>query len=249
MLLMNMNVSLSVGSQVDAYGAGGKGRGEEHLGPILDLRIVRAAARPIWPKMSKNQISLTGVRAKENQKARKEANSNPKFKFKFSGKDDFKGKDGKGKSKTFQTSDERGTSSSKPTSSVAKEPQDPRMTGPAQMMHTGRVISTYESWYLTVDATSSATKDGLNIAQPYAMASAVPRTRLSQVLEPAKYPSHVILDNGCTKSMGSWYAVERFVHAVRESGNPNISCWYEPGDTTFTFANGQIGKAKYKLAI
>ena len=43
--------------------------------------------------------------------------------------------------------------------------------------------------------------------------------------------------------------LERFVHAVRESGNPNISCWYEPGDTTFTFANGQIGKAKYKLAI
>ena len=49
--------------------------------------------------------------------------------------------------------------------------------------------------------------------------------------------------------MGSWYAVERFVHAVRESGNPNITCWYEPGDTTFTFANGQIGKAEYKLAI
>ena len=49
--------------------------------------------------------------------------------------------------------------------------------------------------------------------------------------------------------MGSWYAVERFVHAVRESGNPNITCWYEPGDTAFTFANGQIGKAEYKLAI
>ena len=98
--------------------------------------------------------------------------------------------------------------------------------------------SSYESLYLTVDATSSATKDGLDIVQPYAMASAVPRTRLSQV-EPAKYPTHVILDNGCTKSMRSWYAVARFVHAVRESGNPNITCWYEPGDMTFTFANGQ----------
>ena len=78
------------------------------------------------------------------------------------------------------------------------------MTGPGPMMHildgcgipgTVPLIGRHMrvSWYLTVDATSSATKDGLNIAQPYAMASAVPRTRLSQVLEPAKYPTHVIL--------------------------------------------------------
>ena len=76
-------------------------------------------------------------------------------------------------------------------------------------------------------------RDGFNIAQ--AVRNGLSCTKdISQVLEPAKYPTHVILDNGCTKSMGSWYAVERFVHAVRESGNPNITCWYETGDTTFT---------------
>ena len=58
-----------------------------------------------------------------------------KGKFKFSSKDVSKGKDGKGKSKTFQTSDDQGTSSSKPTSSTAKEPQLtlPQMTGPGPM--------------------------------------------------------------------------------------------------------------------
>ena len=48
-----------------------------------------------------------------------------KGKFKFGSKDDSKGKDGKGKSKTFQTSDDQGASSCKLTSSTAREPQDP----------------------------------------------------------------------------------------------------------------------------
>ena len=98
---------------------------EEHLGPILDPKTVRAAARPIWPKKNMNQISLTWVKGKGISKGKEGGKYKSKGKFKFGSKDGSKGKDGKGKSKTFQTSDDQGTSSSKPTSRTAREPQHP----------------------------------------------------------------------------------------------------------------------------
>ena len=47
------------------------------------------------------------------------------------------------------------------------------------------------------------------------MASIILRTRLSQILEPAKYP---------IQSMDSWYVIECFDYAIRKSGNLNIIC-------------------------
>ena len=50
-------------------------------------------------------------------------------------------------------------------------------------------------------------------------------------------------------SKGSSFAVKRFVRAIQDGLYRGVSCWYEPVETTFTFANGQVGKSTYQLVI
>ena len=45
-------------------------------------------------------------------------------------------------------------------------------------------------------------------------AQALASKLMAPILNQAEHPTHVILDNGCTKSMGNWYAVERFIKAI-----------------------------------
>ena len=119
-------------------------------------------------------------------------------------------------------------------------------TGMKRVRPTGPGAS-YQTFFV-VDASQCATRDGLKL-QPSAMASTAFETRLSKVLDVNKCPTHVILDNGCTRSMGSSFAVKRFVQAIKDSPYRGVSCWYEPVETTFTFANGQLGKSTHQLVI
>ena len=54
-----------------------------------------------------------------------------------------------------------------------------------------------------------------------------------------KNPTYVVLDLGCTRSMGSRKAVEAF---AQESKAYGITMEYRPCDTTFVFADSQMGK-------
>ena len=97
-------------------------------------------------------------------------------------------------------------------------------------------------------ATTCATTDGLTL-QLFAFASAMSSKGLSRVLRPEENPTYVILDNGCTRSMGSAYAINKFVSAIHSLKNSSLECWYIPADTMFTFANGERGHVSYKLVI
>ena len=69
-----------------------------------------------------------------------------------------------------------------------------------------------------VDASrSTVTQNGLTYDMiPHATpnrAQALASKLMAPITKQADNPTHVILDNGCTKSMGSWYSVERFIKA------------------------------------
>ena len=173
----------------------------------------------------------------------------------FKGKDFGKTKDdkGKGKSKTFAASQP-----SQPSTEPAANVADGSWSGDQGQVewYWDDESQAYWAWapdasyqtFFVVDASQCATRDGLKL-QPSAMASTSFETRLSKVLDVNKCPTHVILDNGCTRSMGSSFAVKRFVQAIKDSPYRGVSCWYEPVETTFTFANGQLGKSTHQLVI
>ena len=60
--------------------------------------------------------------------------------------------------------------------------------------------------------------------------------------------SLAILDNGCTRSMGSWRAIQRFTQAI-EPIKDLISYSYIPAKTKFTFANGETAKVNWTLRL
>ena len=66
---------------------------------------------------------------------------------------------------------------------------------------------------------------------------------MAPIIKQAEHPTHVILDNGCTKSMGSWYAkaIEPYPHRMKYE--------YIPCNTRFTFANGQTSKVDWTLRL
>ena len=174
----------------------------------------------------------------------------------YKGKDFGKSKDdkGKGKSKTFAAS-QPSQPSTDPSANVADSSwsgdngqYDWYWDDETQAYWAWNVPDAQHQTFFVVDASQCATRNGLTL-QPSAMASTVPETRLSKVLDVSQCPTHVILDNGCTRSMGSSFAVKRFVHAIKVSPYRGVSCWYEPVETTFTFANGQVGKSTYQLVI
>ena len=64
---------------------------------------------------------------------------------------------------------------------------------------------------------------------------------MAPVINPQHNPTYAILDNGCTRSMGSWHAIQRFTQAI-EPMKDIISYQYIPAETKFTFANGETAR-------
>ena len=69
---------------------------------------------------------------------------------------------------------------------------------------------------------------------------------MAPVINPQHNPTYAILDDGCTRSVGSWRAIQRFTQAI-ESMKDIISYSYIPADTKFTFANGETAKVNWTL--
>ena len=61
-------------------------------------------------------------------------------------------------------------------------------------------------------------------------------------------PTYAILDNGCTRSMGSWHAIQRFTQAI-EPMKDIISYQYIPAETKFTFANRETARVNWTLHL
>ena len=71
---------------------------------------------------------------------------------------------------------------------------------------------------------------------------------LAPVINPQHNPTYAILDNGCTRSMGSWHAIQRFTQAI-EPMKDIISYQYIPAETKFTFANGETARVNWTLHL
>ena len=56
---------------------------------------------------------------------------------------------------------------------------------------------------------------------------------MAPVINPQHNPTYAILDNGCTRSMGSWHAIQRFTQPI-EPMKDIISYQYIPAETKFT---------------
>ena len=67
---------------------------------------------------------------------------------------------------------------------------------------------------------------------------------MAPVINPQHNPSYAILDNGCTRSLGSWHAIQRFTQAI-EPMKDIISYEYIPAETKFTFANGETARVNW----
>ena len=71
---------------------------------------------------------------------------------------------------------------------------------------------------------------------------------MAPVINPQHNPTYAILDNGCTRSMGSWHAIQRFTQAIEPMKNI-ISYQYIPAETKFTFANGETARGNWTLHL
>ena len=71
---------------------------------------------------------------------------------------------------------------------------------------------------------------------------------MAPVINPQHNPTYAILDNGCTRSMGSWHAIQRFTQAI-EPMKDIISYEYIPAETKFTFANGETARVSWTLHL
>ena len=71
---------------------------------------------------------------------------------------------------------------------------------------------------------------------------------MAPVINPQHNPTYAILNNGCTRSMGSWHAIQRFTQAI-EPVKDLISYQYIPAETKFTFANGETAKVNWTLRL
>ena len=69
---------------------------------------------------------------------------------------------------------------------------------------------------------------------------------MAPVINPQHNTTYAILDNGCTRSMGSWHAIQRFTQAI-EPMKDLIS--YSSAETEFTFANGETAKVNWTLRL
>ena len=71
---------------------------------------------------------------------------------------------------------------------------------------------------------------------------------MAPVINPQHNPTYAILDNGCTRSMGSWHAIQRFTQAI-EPMKDLISYQYIPAETKFTFASRETAKVNWTLHL
>ena len=68
---------------------------------------------------------------------------------------------------------------------------------------------------------------------------------MAPVINPQHNPTYAILDNGCTRSMGSWHAIQRFCPGHRTYEKPHLLL----AQTKFTFANGETAKVNWTLRL
>ena len=75
-------------------------------------------------------------------------------------------------------------------------------------------------------------------------------TLLTEYIDLKTHPTYVILDSGCTKAMGSRYAVDRLVHACKQHKDSH-NIWFstESCFSRFAFANGEQPTVRERLII
>ena len=190
----------------------------EDLDPILGQAIKKTIKRPMWPK-NKIWTNLTG----------------PK-KGKGKGKSKNKGWDNGFKGKDFGSKSEM-TKKERPTQDQRSGHQYKWRWDDERQAWWACVPQPAQSFFV-VGASQRTTRNALTL-QPSAMASTVPETRPPKVLDVNPCPTQVlILDNGCS----------RYGIVICHPCNPRWSLLlrfitvFEPVETTFTFANGRVGK-------
>ena len=62
-------------------------------------------------------------------------------------------------------------------------------------------------------------------------------------------PSYVILDSGCTRAMGSRYAIEKLQRYVEDNCPGKITFTFSPSGTKFSFANSQSARITEKVTL
>ena len=75
-------------------------------------------------------------------------------------------------------------------------------------------------------------------------------TLLTEYIDLKTHPTYVILDSGCTKAMGSRYAIDRLVHACKQHKDSH-NIWFstESCFSRFAFANGEQSTVRERLII
>ena len=82
------------------------------------------------------------------------------------------------------------------------------------------------------------------------MESNVQHTLLTDYVDMSTNPTFVILDSGCTRAMGSRFAIDRLVKACMNHRYSHlIKFTKEASNNRFSFANGESSHVKEKLII
>ena len=80
--------------------------------------------------------------------------------------------------------------------------------------------------------------------------SNVQHTLLTDYVDMSSNPTYVILDSGCTRAMGSRFAIDRLVKACTNHRYSHlIKFTKEASNNRFSFANGESSHVKEKLVI
>ena len=78
----------------------------------------------------------------------------------------------------------------------------------------------------------------------------VQHTLLTDYVDMSSHPTYVILDSGCTRAMGSRFAIDRLVKACQNHPFSHmIKFTKEDSHNRFSFANGESSNVKEKLVI
>ena len=73
---------------------------------------------------------------------------------------------------------------------------------------------------------------------------------LCEYVDLGSHPTYVILDSGCTKAMGSRFAIDRLVQACQQHPKrDHIWCSKQPCSSKFSFVNGEQSTVKERPVI